>query len=129
MRNLLNEARKHYDWIIVDSPPLVAVSDAILMAPHCDGSLVVLRSESTPCRVAMIALDVLSRRVKPPVGAVLNALDLRSGYYPSYGYYRYQSAHYTYGYDSALPGGRRKKAKAGPRDDAPAAEEAKSERG
>ncbi len=98
MAQLVEEWRAYYEWVILDCPPLVAISDSIIMAPLADATLMVLRSDSTPTRVAFTALDILSRRARPALGAVLNALDLRRGYYPSYGYYRYQSGTYAYGY-------------------------------
>jgi succinoglycan biosynthesis transport protein ExoP len=97
MRNIIFECRQHYDWIILDCPPLVAVSDAIVTAPLCDATILVLRSESTPVRLAQVAISILNKRARFPLGAVLNAIDLKRGYYPSYGYYRYQEAHYKYG--------------------------------
>ncbi|MCC6352239.1 MAG: polysaccharide biosynthesis tyrosine autokinase [Verrucomicrobiae bacterium] len=104
MGQLVEEWRTYYEWVILDCPPLVAISDSIIMAPLADATLMVLRSDSTPTRVAFTALDILSRRARPALGAVLNALDLRRGYYPSYGYYRYQSGTYAYGYGPARKG-------------------------
>ncbi len=97
MMDLVAEWRRHFGVIIVDCPPLVAVSDAIILAPLCDATLLVLRSDSTPVRTAFTALDIMAKRARPPMGAVLNAIDLRRGYYPSYGYYRYHNADYSYG--------------------------------
>ncbi len=96
MRSLMIEVRQHYDWIIVDCPPLVAVSDAIVVAPLSDATILVIRSESTPLRLAQVAVSILNKRAKHPIGAILNALDLQRGYYPSYGYYRYQDSGYSY---------------------------------
>lgn len=109
MAQLVEDWRTYYEWVILDCPPLVAISDSIIMAPLADATLMVLRSDSTPTRVAFTALDILSRRARPALGAVLNALDLRRGYYPSYGYYRYQSGTYAYGYGTSA----RKKEKDG----------------
>lgn len=121
MAQLVEDWRTYYEWVILDCPPLVAISDSIIMAPLADATLMVLRSDSTPTRVAFTALDILSRRARPALGAVLNALDLRRGYYPSYGYYRYQSGTYAYGYGAA--GGRgagdKKKAAASPEPEQP----------
>jgi len=102
MKNLIEEFRQYYQWVIFDCPPLVVVSDSLVLAPLCDVTILVLRSESTPIRLAQVATNVLIKRARPPIGAILNAIDLRSGYYPSYDYYRYQYAYYSYKEDRSL---------------------------
>jgi len=61
-----------FDWIIVDSPPAVPISDASLLAGYCDGVLMVVRSNSTPYDKAQRAQ--LEFEGKNIVGAVLNGM-------------------------------------------------------
>ncbi len=67
-----------FDWIIVDTPPAIPVSDASLMAEACDGIILVLKADSTPCDIAQKARDEF--RQKPVVGVVLNRTRRGSGY-------------------------------------------------
>jgi len=101
MSSLISDWRNNYDWVVLDCPPLVAVSDAIVVAPLCDATILVLRADCTPTRLAQVAINILHKRAHYPVGAILNAIDLRRGYYPSYGYYRYQYTRYSYDREAA----------------------------
>ncbi len=85
LRVLLNRLGPAFDWIILDSPPAVPVSDARLMADLCDGVLMVVRSGATPFDLAQKACrDLRERRL---LGVVLNQADAGKayGYYYSYG--------------------------------------------
>jgi len=87
MRFLLNRVEPLFDWIIIDSPPAVPVSDAGLLANYCDGVLMVVRSNATPCDVARKARQEF--RDKHLVGVVLNGISTESSYtqyyYATYG--------------------------------------------
>ena len=48
LKFLLSRVEPLFDWIIIDSPPAVPVSDAALLANYCDGVLMVVRSNATP---------------------------------------------------------------------------------
>jgi capsular exopolysaccharide synthesis family protein len=98
MRSLLTELLEHFDVIVLDTPPVLAVADAACIAPLADGVLLVVRAGVTDRRVveqAIRQLDSVGARV---VGAVLN--DSR-GEAQSYGdYYNYSYAeHYAAGAD------------------------------
>ena len=90
---LLERLEPLFDWIIVDSPPAVAVSDAAILAKYCDGVIMVVRSNSTPFDVAKRARQEFGENI---VGVVLNAVDTL----PEYSQYYYS----TY----ANPNGREK---------------------
>jgi protein-tyrosine kinase len=87
LKLLLQRVEALFDWIIIDSPPAVAVSDASVLAKACDGVLMVVRSNSTP-----VALARKARQEFPDeslVGVVLNgtsedALPYARYYYESY---------------------------------------------
>jgi len=84
---LLKRVESLFDWIIVDSPPAVPVSDASLLANCCDGVLMVVRSDATPFDVARKARQEFSD--KHLLGVVLNGLDTDSSYYANYYYTAY----------------------------------------
>lgn len=86
LKFLLNRVESLFDWIIVDSPPAVPVSDASLLANFCDGVLIVVRSEVTPFDMARKAR--MEFRDKQLVGVVLNGIDNSSSAYSRY-YYGY----------------------------------------
>jgi Mrp family chromosome partitioning ATPase len=84
---LLATAAPHFDWIIVDSPPVLLVSDAVNLARACDAVLLVARSGVTTFPVAQKAQQEL--KASNILGFVLNAVDKppMSGSY----YYRYET--------------------------------------
>jgi len=73
-----------FDWVIIDAPPILPVSDAGVLAEHCDGVLVVVRAGSTPYDAVGTALQEL--RGKKLLGVVLNRVETRERYdaYPYY---------------------------------------------
>lgn len=89
-KTLLQRLAPHFDWIILDSPPAVPVSDASLLAEYCDGVLLVVRSGSTPIEQAQRAAKEFGE--KAIIGVVLNNASAASGYnkyykgYSSYGH-------------------------------------------
>jgi len=86
LKFLLSRVESLFDWIIIDSPPAVPVSDASLLANFCDGVLLVVRSNVTPFDVARKARSEF--RDKQLVGVVLNGMDESGLAYSSY-YYGY----------------------------------------
>src|SRR5438270_9551902 len=70
LKILLQRVAPLFDWIIVDSPPAVPVSDASVLAKACDGVLLVVRSSSTPADVARKARQEFPDQLL--VGVVLN---------------------------------------------------------
>lgn len=84
MTKLIRDLAPLFDWIIIDTPPVIPVSDATVMAEACDGVILVLKAGSTPYDVAQKARDEF--RSAPVVGVVLN----RTGKGHSYGVYYYE---------------------------------------
>ncbi len=72
---LLDEARRHFDLVLVDSPPLLAVGDARVMAPLCDTVLLLVRWNATQQALAAHALGQLGQAPERPVLAVLTGVD------------------------------------------------------
>ena len=74
---LLAEVRQLYDYVLIDTPPLGAVSDAMLIAPHADGTLLVVRWHSTSVAAVTAVVRKLARHDLRISGVVLNATDLK----------------------------------------------------
>ena len=85
LKVLLNRLAPLFDWIILDSPPALGISDAGLLANLCDGVLMVVRSNTTPFDLAKKAQQEFSDRQL--IGAVLNGIDSL----PSYAQYYYSA--------------------------------------
>jgi polysaccharide biosynthesis transport protein len=98
MRDILEQAKTSFDMVVIDSPPVLAVTDSSVISSVVDGTIVVVRVGKTArdaVRRAVAQLRVVNGRV---LGAVLNDVDFRSGvYYGGYGYYY----HRFYGEGSA----------------------------
>jgi len=78
IRTLLQRVEPLFDWIIVDSPPSVPVSDASQLANFCDGVLMVVRSHTTPYDTAQRARQEFQG--KTMVGVVLNGITKEDSY-------------------------------------------------
>jgi capsular exopolysaccharide synthesis family protein len=82
---VLKEALSKYDRIVVDSAPLLAVSDTLLIAPHIDLCTLVVRAFTTPKKMVMRAIKSLEETKTTPAGLILNFLPSgRGGYYAYY---------------------------------------------
>ncbi len=88
LKLLLQRVEPLFDWIIIDSPPAVAVSDASVLAKACDGVLMVVRSNSTPVDLARKARQEFPEEAL--VGVVLNGTSDDDVPYARYYYDSYQ---------------------------------------
>jgi len=86
-RALVNEALTHYDRVVVDTAPLLAVSDVLLIAPVADVTCLVVRSFLTPGTIVSRAVKSLSDIHLIPTGIVLNCLPAEGRHYYSAKYY------------------------------------------
>lgn len=94
MRALLDQLLTQADVVILDSPPITAVSDPIILSTQSDGVLLVLDTKKTRREVARRALEGLRQVNAHVIGALLNRMPTRgSGYYYYY-YYYYQGDYY-----------------------------------
>lgn len=87
---LLEKLRGSFDRIIIDSPPVVPVTDAAVLSTKCDGAILVVRASKTSRELARRGVEILKNVGGRIVGVVLNAVDLESnqyGYYQRYSYY------------------------------------------
>jgi len=88
LKTLVDRLESLFDWIIIDSPPAVPLSDASLLAKACDGVLIVVRSNSTPSDIARRARMEFPDQVL--VGVVLNGTSRDSVPYARYYYEAYE---------------------------------------
>ena len=98
----LEELSKHFEIIIIDSPPVELVSDALVIAARASGLIFVTKALSTPYPLARKSLLRLRRAHVHIVGVVLNALDFNKaekyyGDYSGYGKYGYDNYGSSYG--------------------------------
>ena len=103
--DLMKELRTRYDMIILDTPPLGTVVDAALVAPHCDGAILLIQSHSVSRRFAASVKRQLDSTGCKLLGVVLNKADTAHGGYYHYGYgggyYKgYYKGYYQYESDS-----------------------------
>ena len=92
MEAFVNQAAAEYDFVIVDTPPVMAADDAASIAARMDGLLFVVRAEATSARIARAALNLLVQRKSRVLGLVLNAVRPGANDYHDYTrYYDYYS--------------------------------------
>jgi succinoglycan biosynthesis transport protein ExoP len=93
MTALLQRMGEMYTHVVIDSPPILSVTDAVILAHLVDAVVLVVRHGKSSKNVMRRARDLLVRSGAPVAGLVLNAVDLNSPEY--YGYYGYTG--YSYG--------------------------------
>ncbi len=85
---------EHFDWVVIDSPPVLAVADASVLANAASGVIFVVGSDQTTRHTAKAAVDQLNAVQAHVIGAVLNRADVeRNPYYYS-AYYRKEYSRY-----------------------------------
>jgi len=99
MREAILELRRRFKFIVIDSPPILAATDAVILSALVDGVLLVVRSGETPKEAFTRTRDLLNAVKCRMLGVVLNAVDSSTpDYYYSYRYYPYAYGH-GYGED------------------------------
>ena len=89
-KDLLNQLRKQFQHIIIDTPPMLAFTDARIISVLVDGVLLVTKHHSTTKNAGRQAQHLLSQINAPIMGAVLNGINTSEGY-GGYYYYNYKS--------------------------------------
>jgi len=104
MRDVLAELREQYDHIVVDTPPTLSVTDAVVMSTRADAVVLVIRCGQTTKQALRRARDILAQVNARVSGVLLNAVDLASPDY--YYYYEYQGkyGHAYYQEDELISG-------------------------
>jgi capsular exopolysaccharide synthesis family protein len=94
LADAIAELRKKFKFIVIDSPPIMAATDAVILSVQTDGVLLVVRSGETPKEAFTRTRDLLNSVKCRILGVVLNAVDSNA---PDY-YYSYRYYPYSYGY-------------------------------
>lgn len=105
--DFLRDVYDKYDFILIDTPPVLAADDTTSLAPKVDGVLFVLRGEFTSARLARQSLELLYNRHTRVLGLVYNRANL---FLPEYSYYKYASYYQTPPSSPAKDGGKAGKA-------------------
>jgi len=101
MKDLLSLVKERYEFVVIDAPPVIAVTDAAVLAPQVDAALLVVESARNDREIILKAKRLLDRVGVNLLGAVLNNVRERN-LYGDYDYY------YTY-YSSGTKRGSKKK--------------------
>jgi capsular exopolysaccharide synthesis family protein len=91
MRRLLEELRARFDYIILDTPPVISITDARILGPQTDGVMFVVQAQKTQERTVRHAQELLEQARAKTIGFVLTQVDHYVPGYYSYYYYYYKS--------------------------------------
>jgi capsular exopolysaccharide synthesis family protein len=106
MKDVLRALRSHYDWVIIDTPPVLAMADTPVLCPVVDGIVLVVAAESSGRPAVLRAIDQITSVGGKLIGVVLNKVDLeRNAYYYGQYYGEYYRSYYAEG-ASRRQGGR-----------------------
>lgn len=87
MKRLIEEASEQFDIVLIDTPPIVAVTDAAIISQEVDGVILVIASGEVNKDYAQRAKDLLDKVGAKILGAVLNKVDMKTSEYYYYYYY------------------------------------------
>jgi len=87
---LIDLLKKKFDFIILDTPPVVPATDALIMAPRTDGTILVIKSGNTARKIVKTVTDSFQAAGQPILGVLLNQVDMKKE-----GYYRYYKKYYA----------------------------------
>jgi capsular exopolysaccharide synthesis family protein len=88
MSELIGELRKSFEYIVLDSPPVIPFSEGRWLSTVADASILVARCDSTTRGAVMFSLEILEDLKASVLGVVLNGVDLKTEYY-NYGMKNY----------------------------------------
>lgn len=87
---LLEELKERYDYVLIDSPPLLSVTDAGIIAGHVDGTILCVAQAETPIDAVKASMKSLDRVNAKLLGVVMTKADFRRNGAYSYNYYSYE---------------------------------------
>jgi capsular exopolysaccharide synthesis family protein len=91
MKEFLREMRDRYDIVILDSPPIIAVTDSEILTTVVDGTILVVSADTTELDLMEKSVEVMKKDKISFLGTVLNNFSYKSGYGSYYKYYYYYS--------------------------------------
>lgn len=89
-RFLLEHLKERFDFVIIDTPPVMPSTDAILAAPMTDGAILVIKSGNTDRKIIQEVVGQFDKAGQPIIGTVLNRVNMKTE-----GYYRYYKKYYS----------------------------------
>ncbi|MDD3417094.1 MAG: CpsD/CapB family tyrosine-protein kinase [Lachnospiraceae bacterium] len=87
MKNLIEKIKMEYDYVFIDTPPVIAVTDAVIMSQYIDGVVLVCSSGKTEVEMVKKAKESLAKVNANILGVVLNKIPLKGQKYANYYYY------------------------------------------
>jgi capsular exopolysaccharide synthesis family protein len=93
MQEVVEALRQRFDFVFIDTPPAIAISDAAVLSVLSDGVMVVLRNQSTTSEAARHVIEHLQAVGAPILGVVLNGINIQDPYYSDYR--QYYSSYYA----------------------------------
>ncbi|RPI70859.1 MAG: polysaccharide biosynthesis tyrosine autokinase, partial [Ignavibacteriales bacterium] len=100
MREFLADMREKYDIVILDSPPIIAVTDSEILSTMVDGTILIISADTTEVELMERSVELMKNDKSSFIGAILNNFSYKSGYGSYYKYYYY--------YSENPPGGKNK---------------------
>jgi succinoglycan biosynthesis transport protein ExoP len=98
MRQVVDALRTHYEWVLIDTPPILAMADTPVLCPLVDGVVLVIGAEVSGRPTIQRAVDQIQGVGGKIIGIVLNKVDLeRNSYYYSQYYGEYYRSYYAEG--------------------------------
>lgn len=88
LKDFIDEMVNDYDYIVIDTPPVLAVTDAQLLAAKCDGTVLVSRAKKSRNKFVKLAYNELQKVRANVLGSILNDSDMKQ----KYGYYKHYSS-------------------------------------
>lgn len=98
--NFLNRLAETYEYIVIDTPPVLVSADALALAAKSDGILLVTRMKQTDIRALAEARKLINQTPARILGVVANGINIKH----RYGYYRYKYRYYHYRYATSTAG-------------------------
>ena len=96
MKQIIEALRAHYEWVLIDAPPLLAMADAPVLCPLVDGVVMVIAAEAATKPAVIRAIDQVTSVGGKVAGLVLNKVNLeRNSYYYSQYYGEYYRSYYA----------------------------------
>ncbi|CCK78944.1 polysaccharide biosynthesis tyrosine autokinase [Desulfobacula toluolica] len=87
---LIDHLKKQFDFIIIDTPPVMPATDALIIADRVDGTILVIRSGNTDRKIIKEVIGQYETARQPIIGTVLNRVNMKKE-----GYYRYYKKYYS----------------------------------